>query len=598
LSTTYKGGGAIPRVITVPLALVAFVCFYAAARPALVSHIQFWSSPKILCDDAREHIAPYLKFHGAGVFENDIISDYFVACHPVGYRALFTLGSKMWDPRSMSNILPYVLLAVLLAATGLAAYRLGGATAAWITVALSFFTTAFMPRMVGALPRGFGYPLVALVVVAFVYGRVWAMIFVIGLAVAFYPIIAVPAGLAFVFVMWLYPSRDRGDAAGWSWRRRIAAVAGATLLAVLIYLPTSLAVRPFGPVLKPADWQAYPEAGPKGRSRVTAGGPLLKSLSRDVSSAVGGALLKRGTSFSAGARRIMADHVLRERWRAWLVLALMATGVGWLRRSDPGAGRLLALLAASLLAYLLSRAVYPHLYEPERYTSYVISYFVLFAVPLSIAGWTRRLARPFPSLRGTPRGKLVEGIAVWGISGFVLMSACGPSFNVTGIAVRVQGQEGALAAWARALPKDALIAGWPKDMDSVPYAAERRVLVSRETQLCYHKAYVDIMRERMRCLIDAYFATNVTPLIRLRDEMGVTHLVVNLEHYTGHTPPYFKPYRSWVRKARAKVSSPDEYETLRQRRWAAAFTNGLSFVLDLSRVRVELGSPARSGPGP
>lgn len=60
---------------------------------------------------------------------------------------------------------------------------------------------------------------------------------------------------------------------------------------------------------------------------------------------------------------------------------------------------------------------------------------------------------------------------------------------------------------------------------------------------------VEVMRERMRALIDAMLATSDEPLTRLRDEYGVTHMLVRLPHLSGEHLRYFKPFDQWIARA-------------------------------------------------
>jgi len=55
----------------------------------------------------------------------------------------------------------------------------------------------------------------------------------------------------------------------------------------------------------------------------------------------------------------------------------------------------------------------------------------------------------------------------------------------------------------------------------------------------------------MRALIDATLATSNDPLIRLRDEHGVTHMLVYLPHLSGARLEYFDPFDQWIAEARS-----------------------------------------------
>jgi hypothetical protein len=90
------------------------------------------------------------------------------------------------------------------------------------------------------------------------------------------------------------------------------------------------------------------------------------------------------------------------------------------------------------------------------------------------------------------------------------------------------------------------------------------------------------MRRRMQALIDAYFANDAVPLRRLREEFGVTHLLVDREHYGRHPPRYFEPFDAMIAAAIGKLRA--EPETLRQAPAAEVFEAGSFLLLDLSRV--------------
>jgi hypothetical protein len=134
------------------------------------------------------------------------------------------------------------------------------------------------------------------------------------------------------------------------------------------------------------------------------------------------------------------------------------------------------------------------------------------------------------------------------------------------------------------LPSDALVAGWPKGtMDRIPYAARRRGLVTMETHQAFHDAYLLEMRRRMRALIDAYFATSVEPIVALRDQFGVTHLVVERTHFGPKPPSYFRPFDRWIAVRRAEARGK-EFELPKRIKESRVFSHRQTVLLDLSRI--------------
>ena len=70
-------------------------------------------------------------------------------------------------------------------------------------------------------------------------------------------------------------------------------------------------------------------------------------------------------------------------------------------------------------------------------------------------------------------------------------------------------------------------------------------------------------------MFDAYLSVDNAPLRRLREEFGVTHLIVETRDFTDpkHAPKYCAPWRSRIRRRLAEIKG-HEYllsETLRHK---------------------------------
>jgi hypothetical protein len=120
-------------------------------------------------------------------------------------------------------------------------------------------------------------------------------------------------------------------------------------------------------------------------------------------------------------------------------------------------------------------------------------------------------------------------------------------------------------------------------MDNIPYVSRRQVLLHYEVHQAFHERYVLELRSRMRAIIDAYFAHDLAPLQRLRDEWKVTHFIFRPSYLHKRPPSYFKPFDKWTQDA-IKASRGHEFELLRQVPQAQIFDDGTSVVLDLARV--------------
>jgi hypothetical protein len=90
------------------------------------------------------------------------------------------------------------------------------------------------------------------------------------------------------------------------------------------------------------------------------------------------------------------------------------------------------------------------------------------------------------------------------------------------------------------------------------------------------------MRGRMRALLDALFARDPAPVLRLRDDWGVTHLLVNARILQLPPPRYFRPFDQWIAAARGIVS-PLDLEVCRRLEDTCLWSDGSYFLLDLAR---------------
>ena len=335
--------------------------------PALVSNMRRAADPYRFNDDARQQVVPFLRFYDRSLFRNDPITDYYLACTPAGYKALYATAARLGvDPRRLSKTLPYLLLGIFVVPVALAAGGLQGKWAAWAAAGLCLGAPVFLSRMSGGLPRSFAFPLYAFAAASLVSGRPAALAVVACAGAAFYPTVAVVAGLSLALML-LLPAGYRGRGATWGKGRRLALVAVTALVVSATTLPSFVAMRTFGAVLRPGDVAAYPEIGPGGRYAEEDRAPDLRSASewggffRPVLAGLGG-----------------------DRLPAWLFAAGGLAGFVLLARRDVRARRLLVLPFAAVVAHFASIPLSPFLYLPSRYQIYPLGLLAAVCVPAGL----------------------------------------------------------------------------------------------------------------------------------------------------------------------------------------------------------------------
>ncbi len=543
---------------------------------ALWSHARLARDPGAFQNDARAHITPFYRYEDSTLFQNDYAGEYHLACFPLGYRGLYTAAGLLGGVSALSRTLPYLLLAVTVGALALAAYRVGGPFAAWGAAALCLGSSEYLGRLAGGLPRSFAPPLLALVLVALAYGSVRLLALCTLLGAAFYPVVAVMAGIALALLLLDPIARDRGIATSWSLRKRIGVLAGVALVAISMVVPVWMFSASYGPLITPALAQEYPEAGPGGRLSAHNRHPYRTPAWQTVT-VLSEALPGAGEPLSPLGTWLRADPS-GGRLRIGLYIMFAFASVGWIRLAwqRPEARRVLFLPAAALLARALAILALPALYLPSRYIRYAmpaVAIVVLMAGAIGLVPEKLRARRPW-----------LPGMVVAVFCAATLLFLGSRGSPDTGLAVRVDTAD-PLYRFVGALPADSLIAGWPSGVvDNVPYVARRQALVAYETHQVYHAAYTLEMRRRVDAVIDAYFATTPEPLVRLRQEFGVTHLLIDLDMLGRRSATYFKPFDRRIDEAVARLGH-QEPEVVRQLGNAAVFQHGQMAVLDLKRIR-------------
>jgi hypothetical protein len=459
------------------------------------------------------------------------------------------------------------------------ARRFAGYFGALLAAILVLSNSIFLFRMVGGFPRAFGFPTLALTSAALVYGKPRLLAGIVCASAAFYPRAAIQAGIALALWLFVLPASDRGGATDWPFSRRARLVVITASISALILLPELLGTRAYGRLLGPKDTTQYPELGPEGRLDVTDRPPFKPFPAAALDQAAHRFFWQFGQPWSkkvqewAKVRTYPGANSNGDVVIELLTGALLVGGM-FVAARDPTGRRFLLIGIAAWLSHLLARALAPSLYGPERYILYAVPILLVVLIPAAGAAVGARLAgRRFVAFGGA------VGVII--IGAMVLLPFAGRGSGDIGLDVDVTSQQ-RLYGFLRDLPKDVLIAGWPTDLDDVPYVSRRQAFITLELHTAFQKGYADEMRRRMRALINAYFATDRGALERLRDDFGVTHLIFQ-QSILEKPPEYFEPFSDWIQRAFNDGRSKG-FEIPRQVEAAKVFSDGPLIVLDLRRL--------------
>ncbi len=545
--------------------------------------MRFTADPLVFQGDARQYIWLFSRSRDMLPAGHDYMADYLRTSLPVGYRIFYSFGARIIDPRRISKILPYVLLLLLITSLGLAGQRLGGRAAAWAAIALCLSSGLYLDRMNGGLLRAFAFPMVAATAVALVAGRPFWLAGLTVFGAAFYPATAVLSGLSLTGLL-LLPRSIRGRAEGWSRKRSLLVLSVTFLLTIFITLPSVLSLWKYGPpLLLHGDVEAYPEIGLNQRF---AGDdhPLFGTHAWYLAMKYS-LLAITGTSHTRVSYLLsQANHYPLSMLTGMLCLdALIVIGFTALALKRPEAMRLLILLAVVIVTQVSAPKWPSMLYLSQRYLLYSLPILLTLILPAAAAA--------LPELSTRLRNlSWAQPVSVLLICGLTLLFIGGRGPDTEGLYVRIDRDE-KVYPFLSSLPPDALIAGWPGHesvIDNVPYVTLRSAFITFENHLPFQRVYTDTMRQRMQALIEAYFATDVQPLLRLRDSFGVTHLITDERHYTIQPPQYFKPFDVWTREAYDRARQGLE---LSRQASARVFVDSPLEVFDLRQLKVSQPAP-------
>jgi hypothetical protein len=519
--------------------------------------------PQFISADALVHQYWMVHWQDPALFNDPLTAELRrSARYPDGYQALYWVVSHVMNPIAFGEWLGVALLGlsawlVFLTVREHSDWR----PAAWIGAGL-FLGLLEIHRFYGGFPRAFVQPVVLLTVLLALRRHQLAAALVAAGGALFYP----PAAVLAVGVLILSRHLKAGALAG-----------GLTVAAVLV--PGLLAGG--APRVFTADEaRAFPEFGAHGGLHFFAPS-LLEYLSQNRSGfdlRTAGSILLVATVALLLARRSNRRLLRAEVW---------------------------AMPAVALLGWAAAQAVLFRLYLPHRYT-YPLVAFCAIAAAVALGptwrsvGTSRRrmfalLVAPaavcafaiyvFPLAPVEPRvatrtALVLAGAAV--VAAALLMNVTPATGAVyAGLAligalfvlpdrmpVGTNCARRPVTHYIASLPKDAIIAGDPRDLVCIPGNAKRAVVISKQLAPAYEADYFKQGRQRMFADLRAYYGPSVAAITDLRRRYGATHLWVKRDaiakeltgggaRWRGGSLPYGRYVRRLVRHGRpASLSLP------------------------------------------
>jgi hypothetical protein len=495
------------------------------------NHEILWDG-KLQPDDARTAIFPFHRYAEGNPLANDPIAKEMLEYQPYAYRLLFRITVPFVGLLAATKIVAALLFGIVVAGgITMMTSRRAGLGAGLFFIFVFFHDSNVQDRIVGGLPRSFGFPLTGLWLAGAFAARPW-----VRRSAALLSALTYPTALAMVLgAEGIYALRGLGRVGLHTLFRRVrhyaflVAACGA-LLAPAVFIGMSDG----GPIHTLEQAEREPAFGRSGRLRVLP----FPNAGEEFGKAFLQTYTRRGPSPASRAAAFVEAHGTEVAIAlSALLIALPLLGLSPVPVSTS------AFLAGSLFLYALSRAYAFKLYSPERYYSIGMRVFALGLLAGGIGLVAHRLA---PWLRRPVRNFTAAGaiLLMW----FTLGNGVGDPPMSYDIDYR---RDAPLWDWAKKTPIDSRFACHLSDCDSMPLFGERANTGGFETMQPWLTRSWARQKARTEETLRAIYATDKQTVFDYAKKYDVSHFILNKGRYNDDfvaRSKSFEPLTSYARE--------------------------------------------------
>jgi len=513
-----------------------------------------WSNPWFIESDARATTLPAWRYHGTGLFPDDLTVDYMNQMYFTwGCRVLFWIGTLFGSPIQVARVLPLLALAFCIWQAACFAHKRMG----WPGVALAIFavvhTYCIWYRLVGFNSRAFGYPLTFAFIRYLSDRNEPKVLLTLAVAAVCYPAALLLLWPAYVLVL----LATRADRARW-----LRTAAATLVIGAFMALPALRADKRIGRPPTYAQAATLRQMGPGGFQPFYPLGPALPSIrfTWDLALAPAGEPIVPRVQTWVQERRSEGAIV------AIVILAVLA---GRRLRRVPVVFPALVLSGFAMFAVI--SAVAYRLYLPDRPLTYAFPSVMVLGLPL-LAREAFRCFSPRPD--GMAAKVLVAAMLLTRGDGLV---PAGDAFI---------GYHTPYYDYFKTLPKDVLIAGPPATSQLIQTFAQRKVLFADGSNTPFYYAYAVEMERRMEDFFRAYYARDWQAVRDFSRRWKGDYLCVNESDFGASAMARVDYTEPWGTISRELIQAPDPRPLVLGAipPQAIAFRDGPALVVDLHRI--------------
>jgi len=501
----YEWVNVASAVVLLGVAMAWFRSWYGGNEPIL-------EDPFLQPDDARTAIFPFHRYSAGAPLADDPIANEMLEYQPYAYRLLFRVTVPFVGLLMATKYVQALLILIVVAAgVILIQSRRAGLAAGVLFIFAFLHDTAVQDRICGGLPRGFGFPLLALWFAGAVGGRPW-----VRRGAALLGALTYPSGLALVLgAEGAYAVRGLTRPGVATLLRRLKhygllVVACIALLAPAVFIGMSNG----GPIHTLEQAEQEPAFGKTGRLRILP----FPDPAEEFGKAFMGAFDVKGPSPWRAAQKFVETH------QAELAIAAAALLVALpLLRVTPLPLPATACLISSLALYAIARGFAFRLYSPERY--YMIGMRTV-ALGLIVAGVGLAAPRLSEKFR-QPLRNLLAALTI-----FLVWAGLGNGVRIPQMGHDIDyRRDQPLWEFIQTLPLDTRFLCHIGDCDSIPLFTARANMGGFETLQPWLTESWARQKERTHDTFRAMYAEDREEVLALAKKYSVTHLLVNKSRY-------------------------------------------------------------------
>ena len=507
---------------------IEFLVIFLAIALAIKYQLPVLTNYYIINDDVRQHIYWMQQFHDSDLFKNGLLTEYAKRYQPWGFIFLYYLLSFIIDPITISRILPIVLFAI----SSLYLFKLveyiTDSYAGFLAVLVFMITPTYMDRMLGGLPRAFGYPFMILFLYYLIKKEYLKSSLILVLQSLFYPMIFFVSAITYMLTFIKIENKKISLHKFFAKRNFFiyAMCISAFILCAKYILNRNTSI---GTAVTRKQMIGDPVYYKGGRYPVLPTPPLLRELAVNVDKSISFPRWPWSRKMILVKSKIVKGSLMLS-----IVIFLFAFGI--FRRKSLLPLEIFFLFLSSVLMFIIADSLLLKLFLPSRYLKYSIPIISLIAYSIIVYLLITQL-----------KNARVRNVLKIIVFVFVLLS-----YNVKqNFRFADMSRYKDLYKYLNSLPKDVMIAAPPRLADGIPAFAQRKVFINYELSHPFYGKYWEVIKERTVKFFNAYYSEDPLFIYNFCEENNIDYLVVSKSQFTKRyimrDNIYIAPFSAYIR---------------------------------------------------